>query len=218
LAGGTSAATVRVSDLRSALNTAFALYGIHDPDGIRADIAARCRLPGRERTYDAIVVLGAAPLQDGSIHPDAISRVAAVAELAYYGIAAPLILTGRSPESWQLEDEIRRQVDPTLPLANVEIVHERNSRNTYENFLFTISDILIPRTMRSVLLVTSSYHVERVKLLAGWAARYGISFSVLGSTDDHMSQDQLSLRFECEAYCRQKLQTFLARKDGKANR
>jgi uncharacterized SAM-binding protein YcdF (DUF218 family) len=161
-------------------------------------------LPDR---IDGIVVLG------GSINPilsvarrqpvltDSAERLFAFVALARNHPEAKLLFTGGSAalvDNAEREADVARTVLAGLGLDVDRITFERDSRNTYENAVFS-KRLVTPRPGERWVLITSAYHMPRAVgcfRAAGWSVipypvDYGTApagnpptFSLLGGLDD----------------------------------
>ena len=124
--------------------------------------------PG-QRAPDGIIVLG------GSIDPDlsvahqtpivrhAADRLLAPAELARRYPKARVVFTGGSANvvsNDAREADWAGTVLENIGIAKDRLIMERNSRNTFENALFT-KQLVAPKPGERWLLVTSAYHMPR---------------------------------------------------------
>jgi uncharacterized SAM-binding protein YcdF (DUF218 family) len=135
---------------------------------------------------DAIVVLGGAmaPPSPGQPYPDlgsAADRVWHAARVFRAG-KAPLVLAsgGSDPEvSRVAEAEIIAGLLVELGVPAAAILRESASRNTRENAVFSV-DVLRPRQVKSILLVTSALHMPRAV-----AEFERVGFQVIPAATDH---------------------------------
>jgi uncharacterized SAM-binding protein YcdF (DUF218 family) len=118
---------------------------------------------------DGIIVLG------GSINPvlsaarrqpiltDSAERLFAFVALARQHPEARLVFTGGSAsvvDTVDREADVARTVLDGLGLEVARVVFERDSRNTYENALFTQREVA-PKPGERWVLITSAYHMPR---------------------------------------------------------
>lgn len=118
---------------------------------------------------DGIIVLGGSVDTDLSAAHDtpvvlhAADRLFAAAELARRYPDARIVFTGGNAN---LASTTAREADYSAPLLETlgipkqRLVLERNSRNTYENAIFT-KQLVTPKPGERWLLVTSAYHMPR---------------------------------------------------------
>ncbi len=122
---------------------------------------------------DAIVVLGGgmATTEPPRLHPDlglAADRVWHAARLHKAGKAPIVVLSGgpgwARKEDKQPESEAMGVFLEDLGVPKSDIVLESESRNTYENALYT-KRLLDARGKKTILLVTSALHMRRAKAI-----------------------------------------------------
>jgi len=122
---------------------------------------------------DAIVVLGGgmATTEAPRIHPDlglASDRIWHAARLHKAGKAPVIVLSGgpgwMRDESKQPEAEAMTEFLKDLGVPKSAILQESQSRNTYENAVFT-QRLLDARGGKKILLVTSALHMRRAVVL-----------------------------------------------------
>lgn len=145
--------------------------------------------PARAETLpraDAIVVLGGgmAPAPPGQPYPDlglAADRVWHAARVFRAG-KAPLLLAsgGTDPEVSRIpEAEAMAGLLRELGVPAFAILQERNSRNTRENARLS-AEVLRPRNVKTILLVTSAQHMARAR-----AEFEAAGFQVIPAPADH---------------------------------
>lgn len=110
---------------------------------------------------DAIVVLGAAQYQ-GRPSPIYLARLEHALELYRAGVAPLLVFTGGrgvKGERWTEGAAGRRWAESRGVPAD-RILVEESSRNTYQN-LVGVAELLRPRGLRDVVLVSDPFHMFR---------------------------------------------------------
>lgn len=129
----------------------------------------RFPLPGLLTKVDGIVVLGGAIEPSDTHNPtqpglnDAAERVTAFAALAQHFPNARLVYSGGSGS---LLDQETREADLAKPLLQAlgvdpaRTIYERNSRNTWENAVYS-QKLADPKPGETWLLVTSAWHMPR---------------------------------------------------------
>jgi uncharacterized SAM-binding protein YcdF (DUF218 family) len=146
--------------------------------------------PGPIAHVDGIIVLG------GSVNPDlsakrgrpvvtrSVDRLIAAADLARRYPDAKLVFTGGSAallDTEPREADVARQVFAELGLSPDRAIYERESRNTYENALYS-QRLVDPKPGEIWLLVTSAYHMPRsvgIFRKLGWeTVPYPVDYSV----------------------------------------
>lgn len=121
------------------------------------------------RSVDAIVVLGVAQY-DGRPSPQLQARLDHALALWQEGLA-PLVITtgGNQPGDRFTEAEtsaiylIEGSVDVAVP---AESIVQENSGSTTRESLIAVRNIMQPRGLRSILIVTDPYHSLRSRLIA----------------------------------------------------
>lgn len=116
------------------------------------------------QTADAILLLGAGVNMDGSPSPVLAARIDRAADLYHAGYAPLIAVTGGSidglpPEATSARRELIAQGVPASA-----ILLETASQNTWEN-VENIAPLLNQQEVESVLLVSSSFHMWRAKLI-----------------------------------------------------
>jgi uncharacterized SAM-binding protein YcdF (DUF218 family) len=117
---------------------------------------------------DAIVVLGAAQY-DGRPSPQLQARLDRALDLYEQGWAPLIAVTGGSmPGDRFSEAEASRRYLVQRGVAGEAITGEDRGRSTWES-LDQLSEVLLPRGVSSVLLVSDPFHLLRVRLSAAEA-------------------------------------------------
>jgi uncharacterized SAM-binding protein YcdF (DUF218 family) len=144
---------------------------------------------------DGIVVLGGSidPIlsatHGGAVTKGAADRLIATAALAHRYPNARVIFTGGSANL--ISDEAKEAdyasaLFESLGISKTRLTMERNSRNTYENAVFS-KTLAAPKDGERWLLVTSAYHMPRSVGLfrkAGFPVEpYPVDWRVAGSSD-----------------------------------
>lgn len=145
---------------------------------------------------DGIVVLGGIvdPAQTRARGEEAIGgameRLVAFARLAQRYPEANLVFTGGSGDPWNQEFKEAHAVGPLLTLLGVDpnrVLFEAESRNTYENAVFS-RRLVQPEAGERWLLVTSAFHMPRAVgcfRRAGWKViGYPTDFNTAGAQAD----------------------------------
>lgn len=138
------------------------------------------------KVYDAVVLLGGlvedrTDSHNGVAYNENVERLHGTYEVLAQGQAKFAILSGGSwastiPEAKVLAEELAR-----MGIAKERLIAEERSRNTRENAVYT-AEIIRERGFRSILLVTSAFHMRR-------ALR---CFQVVGLEPDTMPVDYKS--------------------------
>lgn len=133
-----------------------------------------------DKPIDGIIVLGGALDPEGSLRAgapilnDAAERLTAFVALARTYPKARLIFSGGSGDPLRpgiREADQVKALFASLGLAPERVVYERDSRNTYENALYS-KKLIQPEPGQNWLLVTSAWHMPRAMGCfekAGWA-------------------------------------------------
>lgn len=125
--------------------------------------------PAPPDKVDGIIVLGGAlnpPISADRGEPsvnDAAERVLATVELGRRYPEARMIFTGGSGSLWggkYREGEVMRAALDQVGFDSGRVVIENESRNTWENALFS-RDLMTPKPGETWLLVTSAWHMPR---------------------------------------------------------
>ncbi len=129
---------------------------------------------------DVILVLGARAYIGGAYNLCMVSRVRHAAEL-YRARYAPKILVsgGVDKEDRVNEAETMKKVAVEMGVSPKDILVEKKSTSTYENFLFS-REILEKKHLKSVLVVTEPFHAPRAGLVA---KKMGIPFTISPAAD-----------------------------------
>jgi uncharacterized SAM-binding protein YcdF (DUF218 family) len=113
---------------------------------------------------DAIVVLGAGLLRDGSLSMESTQRLVYGIRLYRLGLAPLLILSGPAGPGTVPESSVRAKIATELgipPLAILEIIHVNTTRDEARETTL----LLQSRKIQHVLLITESLHMLRSKLV-----------------------------------------------------
>lgn len=113
---------------------------------------------------DIIVILGGGVYGNGELSEDAFKR-AVKGYLLYKDKRLPIIVSGgRLNEKFPFEADILANSLIQLGVDNKSIFKDKDSRDTIENARFT-KKILEEHHFKSVILVTSAYHMKRAAYL-----------------------------------------------------
>jgi uncharacterized SAM-binding protein YcdF (DUF218 family) len=120
---------------------------------------------------DAIVVLGAPLLSDGSVGEVLAERVRAGVELWRAGVAPRVVLSGgRTRGAPRSESEAMGELARGLGLPDDALLLESESQTTYEN-AHRVAELLGARGWRRVVVVTTPFHLRRA---VRWFRRAGL--------------------------------------------
>ena len=120
-------------------------------------------------TADAIVLLGGATRGDThlSTFPDLnaqADRLVYAAALYKAGKAPLVVLTGGAQPGARPEAQLMKEILEVMGVPGRSMLLERNSRNTYDNALYT-AVVLNNKNIKRILLVTSAFHMRRAVAL-----------------------------------------------------
>ena len=124
---------------------------------------APLRVTGPLEPADAIVVFAGGVGESGKAGGGAEERLQRAADLYKAGEAAHLVLSSGYVYSFP-EAEVMRALAVDLGVPPGAIVLEKRATNTYQNVTF-VDEILREHDWRSVLLVSSPYHMRRALLV-----------------------------------------------------
>lgn len=111
------------------------------------------------KSFDAIIVLGAGITPKGNLSRVAKSRMDMAVELYMEGVAPRIIVTGRKESAVMKRYAVRKGVSPA------HVLLEARALDTIGNAFFTRKLFLQPNRWRSVIVVTSLFHLYRAKLV-----------------------------------------------------
>ncbi len=134
--------------------------------------------------YDALIVLGSNILPNGGLSPDSLARVKTGIQLFRKGGLHFLILSGKwsirneyVPPRTEAEAMKEAVLKQKIPL-NV-ILLEKKSYDSVTNLVYC-KRLLKKRRLKSCLVVTTDFHVPRIRLLSRYVFGKTIRFSVKG--------------------------------------
>jgi uncharacterized SAM-binding protein YcdF (DUF218 family)/glycosyltransferase involved in cell wall biosynthesis len=126
-------------------------------------VASPLKMAEPPRHADAIVVFAGGVGESGKAGGGAQERLKKAVDLYKAGNADYLVLSSGYVYSFREADVMRAlAIDQGVPAAH--IVLEERAANTYQNVTF-VDQILKPRGWRSILLVSSPYHMRRALLV-----------------------------------------------------
>ena len=150
-------------------------------------------------TTDAIIVLGKEISVEGELPEIARQHVRMGASL-YSATPAPLIMSGayglfEQPPS-RTEAMAMREYAIEIGIPGDQIIVEEESRDTIGNAWFTKVRFVAPRKLRSLMLVTADYHMDR----ALWIFKkiYGPMYNVRAAavaTNEGPAREETEQRF-----------------------
>ncbi len=120
--------------------------------------------------YDAIIVLAGGMKASGELSDSSIRRVKKAISLFNLGLSKIVIMSGKqtllrndAPTLSEAEAMAAYAADAGIPASAILI--EKKSSNTLSNLYFVNRDFLMPRNFQKIILVTSDYHLKRVKYI-----------------------------------------------------
>lgn len=123
---------------------------------------------------DAILVLGARALVNGTDSPCLVARVNHGVELYKGGYAHTLIVSG-----WNDEAKIMKKIASRSGVLEKNILEDSNATSTYEN-IQNAKKIMDNHGMHSLIIVTEPFHEPRASLIA---KKLHISYTVSPTLD-----------------------------------
>jgi uncharacterized SAM-binding protein YcdF (DUF218 family) len=137
----------------------------------------------KPRSADAIVVLGAMVLRDGTASNALRERVEHAVSLYKSGLAPLLICTGGLGTHAPSEASVARALAIELGVPASQVLVEEKSHSTRQNALFA-QEIARQHGVRSVIVVSQAYHLLRSRLLFHRAGLAATSSAVDGARVD----------------------------------
>jgi len=132
--------------------------------------------------HDAVIVLANLMDAEGRLNDESQARLSLACELVRAGEAPVLVTSGwayRSDSDLCIADVMARHAMTHMHLDASQIVIERNSRDTVGDAVFTKRNLANRFAWRSVLAVTTAYHVARTKAIFSFV--YGRAVEVVGA-------------------------------------
>ncbi|HEY3451623.1 MAG TPA: YdcF family protein [Myxococcales bacterium] len=154
--------------------------------------------------HDAIVVLGDALTQDGTLSRFGRDRVTRGVELLRAPAAPWMVLSGKGPGrgtglKLPVEAAAMRELALSLGAPAEQILLEDQSDSTLQNAYFTKVRILEPRGWTRLLLVTSEWHLGRARLT--FERILGRTYAIDPvAVPDGLAGEELAQRREKETY------------------
>jgi len=132
-------------------------------------LAEPLKISQNPQNADAIVVFAGGVGESGKAGQGYEERVCRAVELYKQGYADKLIFS--SGYAYFIEEAlVMKAVAVSLKVPETSIILENKAKSTYENVKFT-KEILDNRKMKSILLVSSPYHMRRALLVFNKAAK-----------------------------------------------
>ena len=141
-------------------------------------------------SVDAVVVLAHLMEANGVLNEESAKRASKAAELFEWLGADALVTCGwayRGDSDIAVADAFSRHIVESYEIPPSRIVIERNSRDTVGDAYFTKLNLAIPRGWKTLVVVTSGYHVARARKIFEFI--YGDGFSI----------DAAGTDFECDS-------------------
>ena len=111
---------------------------------------------------EAIVVLGGSFTPDGWLDPASLHRLVEGMRLYRQGLAPLLVLSGSTPKVGPSEPEVRARLARDLGIPPAAILTVVGANTTYEESVL-VAAALLPRGLRSILLVSGPLHLVRAR-------------------------------------------------------
>lgn len=149
--------------------------------------------------YQAIVVLAGGFKDNGELPQNVKYRVLTAYKLYKQGLAPRIIMSGKWSPYWdhsppkQTEAEMMSRYARSLGVPNSAIFNEEHSQNTSENIFYTYKIFLEPNNWRSIIIVTSDYHVRRTKQILRRTLDSWARIRVIGSPTRNTFSKRLQL-------------------------
>jgi len=124
------------------------------------------RISDSQKNFDAIVVLGAGNLPDGSLNVDSATRARKAVELFKRGLADRIIFSGSHAMRLEKVPPVSEAIGMaklarTLGMPDESIYIEEKSQDTFSNAYFVKVDYLIPNNWKHILIVAAEFHSLR---------------------------------------------------------
>jgi uncharacterized SAM-binding protein YcdF (DUF218 family) len=137
--------------------------------------------------FDVILVVAGGITPQGLLPENVKRRIRFAQTLFDRGCAPRIIFSGRWSTFWQhqppekTEAELMLEYAKEIGLPPNKILLEDYSHNTYENILYSTKLFLEPHNWRSLIVVTSDFHVERVKKIIRHICGKRFAVAVVGA-------------------------------------
>jgi len=119
---------------------------------------------GLKSTYDTLIVLGNPAKDDGTPNRILRARLNKALELYLDGVSKTIIVTGGAAHNFYLESEVMANYLVEHGVENKHIIQDQISLNTIDNAQ-NCAKIMATHGLKTALIVTSSFHKKRAKLL-----------------------------------------------------
>ena len=123
-------------------------------------LGARTGTISRIKPCPAAVVLGLSQFGNGNLDNGSYRRTVLAVQLQHRGLAKYVVLLGNSHEGGIGEAEARASLARDLGVPDADILTDSRGRTTEEEAQVS-KQLLFPRGIRSILLVTDSQHMTR---------------------------------------------------------
>ncbi len=117
--------------------------------------------------FDAIVVPGCPARPDGKPSTCIERRVTAAVAAWRAGEAPRLLLSGGAAHNRFIEAQVMADLARSLGVPDAALIVEPNARHTVSNLRYA-ADLLLPRGLRRVLVVTDALQLPWALMLADW--------------------------------------------------
>lgn len=115
-------------------------------------------------SYDTLIVLGNPAKEDGTPNRILKARLNKALELYQSGVSQTIIVTGGAAHNFYLESEVMANYLIKHGVKSEHIIQDQISLNTIDNAA-NCAKIMRAKELNSALIVTSSFHKKRAKLL-----------------------------------------------------
>lgn len=138
-------------------------------------------------SYNAIIVLASGIKDDGTLPQSAVDRIARAKKIFDGQVNSKIIMSGRwslyrkKHQPMMTEAKLMKQVAIEMGVPASVILTEEESHTTNENIQNTIHNILKPNGWKKVAIVTSDFHISRVKKIVSEYAIDGYLFDLYGT-------------------------------------
>lgn len=151
--------------------------------------------------YDIIIVLGGGVTKEGTPTGSSLARIKKTVELFQEGAASFVLMSGAysnkiSYTPIKTEAHAMKDYAMQLGIPEEKIVLEEFSMETVGNAYFS-KEIVAEKKWKSLLVVTSDFHVERTAYI--FKKTFGPEYSCTVIPVSHVSPEELDIRKEKEA-------------------
>jgi uncharacterized SAM-binding protein YcdF (DUF218 family) len=155
-----------------------------------------------KQRFDAIVVLGAGNLPNGSLNVDSTARAKKAVELFNRGLADRVIFSGSHAMRLEKVPPVSEaagmaKLARTLGVPDESIYIEEKSQDTFSNAYFVKIDYLIPNNWKHILIVAAEFHSLRAMYIFNHVlgSKYHCELAV---SDSGLRGNELELKIKRE--------------------